>query len=230
MSILHESKFIPSVQTTDEKRIYFYAISHIPIDAQITPADDVTLTPEEHQKLTKPPSPDRPGAPRVTSSSTNHPLPPSRSLIDPKAPMGVNPATAEALMDWKTIRFFSELFRVMIEGVGAEADPVAYAHRRLMQNRNTKMGVAKCARSLPLAMVRRAVEDLLLRRRGVLRRRALAEAEEEMYETRRGSEPGMLETEKLVRQWDSVVFYRRMDQYLELEDIRNSLLCEMARA
>lgn len=49
MTALHELKFIPSVQTVDEKRIYFYAISHVPVDAKITPADDVTLTPEEHR-------------------------------------------------------------------------------------------------------------------------------------------------------------------------------------
>jgi hypothetical protein len=146
--------------------------------------------------------------------------------------MGVNPATAEALMNWKTIRFFSELFRVMVEGVGGEADPIAYAHIRLRQNENEKkkMGVAECARSLPLVMVRRAADDFLRGRREVLRMQRLAEAKGETYKRRRGSEPGMLETEKLVRQWDSAVFNRRMDQYLELEDIRTLLLGEMARA
>jgi hypothetical protein len=121
----------------------------------------------------------------------------------------------------------------MVEGVGAEADPVAYAHIRLRQNENEKkkkMGVAECARSLPFWMVRKAVEDFLRRRREVLRMQRLAEAKGETYKRRRGSELGMLETEKLVRQWDSAVFNWIMDQYLELEDIRTLLLGEMARA
>ena len=140
----------------------------------------------------------------------------------------------------------------MVEGVGTEADPVAYAHMRLRQDEQTEQnekneqnekkmknkknkrrrgtGVAECARNLPLAMVRRAVDDFLLRRREVVRRRALAGVEGGMCEARRGSESGMLDAEKLARQWDLAVFYRRMDQYLELDNIRALLLGEMAKA
>ncbi|EAQ83732.1 predicted protein [Chaetomium globosum CBS 148.51] len=41
MSLLYMLKFIPSVTTTDEKRVYFYAISHVSIDTNLDPAEDV---------------------------------------------------------------------------------------------------------------------------------------------------------------------------------------------
>ncbi|KAH6623070.1 hypothetical protein F5144DRAFT_605599 [Chaetomium tenue] len=248
MSLLYEMKFIPSVTTIEDKCIYFHAISHVPVDTNLDPAEDVAIPPQEQTSLTTPPPPpatppppppptipppatppppNRPSSPQVTWPPPTPP-PAPRSLVGLEPSPYVSPAAAEALMSWKTIRFFSAVFRLMAKALAGNGDPVTYAHTELMKDL-TRPDMAACALTMPLDMVRGAVDYFVGRRREVMKRRALAEEMGGMYEQRRGSEPGMLETEKIAKQWDAVVFYQRLDKFIDLEAVRVAMRRELEK-
>ncbi|KAH6847832.1 hypothetical protein B0I37DRAFT_431698 [Chaetomium sp. MPI-CAGE-AT-0009] len=222
MGIFYGMQFPLSVETDDEKRRYFFAISHVELDLELAPANDVPLTSNERQESAAPPATNPPGpSPRVTwARGYTPPMP--RSLLKKEPVIGRHRETANATMAWRTIRFFSAVFRVMIEEVGSKPDVVASARARLMGEDN--VGIAQCAWAMPLDMVEKAVDNILQRRREGMLRQALVEAGGGIFERRRGSDPcWMLESEKMVKQRDSDIFYRRVDRFLDLEDVKARL-------
>ncbi|KAK3293178.1 uncharacterized protein B0H64DRAFT_403678 [Chaetomium fimeti] len=201
MKIIRNVQFMPSIKTDDEKRSFFDAILYVDLYEVSTTANDLAPTPDEQEEEESARFPD----------ST------------------LTPGQIQQSIEWKTIRFFSEVFRVMAEGVGSERDVVAFARNKLMRNEEDVGRVASCALHMPLCLVEKVVADILRSRREVLRTRELAEADGWTFEQRRGPGPCMVDGEDMLEQRDSEIFHRRIDRFLELEGARDRVIRDLER-
>ncbi|KAK4155971.1 hypothetical protein C8A00DRAFT_13025 [Chaetomidium leptoderma] len=199
---------IPNLKSPREKKNFFMAIMLVSLSGACKPALEIDLTPDELQELVK--------------------------LVNAMVTFDNSNSQAEPNMDiatevgWKTIRFFSALLLVMLEGPPYPCNNIiAFAHTRLISG-IASPDIRACARAMKPLVVHKAMNGIVNRRRASLKQEALAASSGVVHERRRPSEPDLSECERAAKRQEMLFFYSNLDLWIKLVDEKERMESEPA--
>ncbi|SPQ24341.1 500fd014-35e3-46e7-b512-dd099fb62b87 [Thermothielavioides terrestris] len=166
---------IPYLSTPQEKQNFLDAVLLVSLDDIQRPQLRLEkldgLTPTEQLDLTL-------LARGINLATTSNNTTPARTLAAPKLPPGSASAMSMSLateVSWKTTRFLSALFRLMLRGPPRpckrpSSNSVAFAHTMLI-NGAEGPAMSLCAQAMKSEVVHKVVDGVVDSRRGALDRR-----------------------------------------------------------